>query len=78
MNKKTRKLWEIIGKMSSDKSQSITIMVIFGILGVAALVGSFWHWWQLIISGMCIIMFLCGLSDFNKQKKNYGKERCIG
>jgi hypothetical protein len=53
-------------KMFSEKAQSVGLMATFGTLGVAALIGAFWNPWQLFIAGMCAIMFLCGLSEYNK------------
>ena len=55
--------------MFSDKFQAVALMVTFGTLGVAALIGAFWNPWQLATAGMCAMMFLCGLSEYNKSKK---------
>lgn len=54
--------------MFSEKGQAVGLMATFGTLGVAALIGAFWNPWQLFIAGICAIMFLCGLSEYNKVK----------
>ena len=58
----------VADKMFSEKGQAVGLMATFGTLGVAALIGAFWNPWQLFIAGICAIMFLCGLSEYNKVK----------
>ena len=55
--------------MFSDLFQAKALIVVFGILGVCALVGSFWNPWQLGTAAMCAAMVLCGISEYKKAKK---------
>lgn len=55
--------------------QAKVLIVIFGIFGVVALVGSFWNPWQLGTTVMCTAMVLCGISEYKKEKNESEKER---
>ena len=56
-------------KVFSELFQAKAMIVIFGILGVAALIGTYWNPSQLFVSAMCAIMVLCGLSEYRKLKR---------
>lgn len=53
----------------SDSFQAKAIIWTFGVLGVGALIGSFWNQWQLVIAGMCAIMVLVGIHELKNCKK---------
>ena len=55
--------------MFSDLWQAKALIVVFGVLGLCCLVGSFWNPWQLIFAAMCAAMVLCGISELKKCKK---------
>lgn len=64
-------LWleHVADAMFSELGQAKALIVVFGILGVAALVGSFWNPWQLVMAGICAVMVLCGISEYKEYKK---------
>jgi len=45
-------------------------IIIFGVLGVIALIGSFWNSSQLAIAGMCACMVTVSYFDLKKERKN--------
>ena len=69
MNKIKRFAYHTTETMFSDSFQAKGIIGVFGTLGVAALVGSFWNPWQLVIAGICVLMVLCGISELKSSKK---------
>lgn len=68
MNKIKRFAYQITETMFSDSFQAKGIIGVFGTLGVAALIGSFWNPWQLATSGICLLMVLCGISELKAEK----------
>lgn len=62
-------LLAVADKLFSQKAVSVAMMVTFGALGVASLIGAIWNPWLLLIAVMCAIMFLCGLSEYKNLKK---------
>ena len=69
MNKIKRFAYQTTETMFSDSFQAKGIIGVFGTLGVAALVGSFWNPWQLATAAMCLLMVLCGISELKSSKK---------
>lgn len=69
MNKIKRFAYQTTETMFSDSFQAKGIIGVFGTLGVATLVGSFWNPWQLATAGMCVLMVLCGISELKSSKK---------
>ena len=69
MNKIKRFAYQTTETMFSDSLQAKGIIGVFGTLGVAALIGSFWNPWQLATAGMCLLMVLCGISELKAVKK---------
>lgn len=67
-SKFVRSLEAIAETMFSELFQAKALIVTFGILGVAALIGAFWNPWQLGTAGMCAVMVLCGVSEYKKAK----------
>ena len=68
MNKIKRFAYQTTETIFSDSFQAKGIIGVFGTLGVAALVGSFWNPWQLATAGICVLMVLFGISKLKSSK----------
>lgn len=55
--------------MFSALWQAKALIVVFGILGVVAFIGAFWNPAHFATTGICVIMVLCGISEYRKEKR---------
>lgn len=64
----------ILRFLFSDLFQAKFIILTFGLLGLCCLICSFWNTYQLVISGMCLVIVLCGISEYKKVKNNDNRQ----
>lgn len=55
--------------MFSKIWQAKALIVVFGVLGICCLVGSFWNPRQLLFAVMCAAMVVCGISEYKEVKR---------
>lgn len=51
------------------KNASLILAIVWGLVGVLALVGMFWNPSLFLILFLCVVMGLSYLSDWNEQRK---------
>lgn len=60
--------------MFSELFQAKALIVTFGLLGIACLIGAFWNPWQLMFAAMCGLLVWCGIYEYKKVKKHESKK----
>jgi len=69
MNKFKRFIFCVSEKLFSGTLQAKLLIIIFGLIGIISLIGSYWNPSQLLLTAMCLLMIFCGLKELKDENK---------